>query len=281
MNRTMLTATNTLSQLQHKLDMISNNMANADTNGYKRKEATFSDLLAQQFDNQQNTEKEAERLTPMGIRQGTGAKLGQAQLILTQGSFKTTDRDLDLALGDPSLYFTVSVKDNLGEQTRLTRDGAFYLSPESANSDRMKLVTAEGNSVLDQNGEPVVINGTVNSLTVSDKGRLTAHTETGEQTFELGVVSVKKPQFLDQFGGNLLGLPEDYTAMDINEEEIMTPLIGGLREGINVRQGALEASNVDMGKEMTDLMNVQRHYQLQSRSITLADQMMGLINGIR
>src|SRR6478752_2233499 len=97
MNTSMITATNTLSQLQKQLDIISNNLANLDTTGYKSRQASFTDLLVQQFNNQPDAGKEAGRLTPNGIRQGAGAKLNQVQMNMSQGSFKPTERDLDTA----------------------------------------------------------------------------------------------------------------------------------------------------------------------------------------
>ena len=101
-----------------------------------------------------------------------------------------------------------------------------------------------------------------------------------EQSFNLGVSLVNKPQFLELKGNNLLGLPENVA--DLNgEEEIVTNLNGPDRDQISIEQGALEQSNVDLSKEMTDLIQVQRSYQFQARSINMADQMMGLINGIR
>ena len=99
--------------------------------------------------------------------------------------------------------------------------------------------------------------------------------------FGLGVVSVKKPQFLDRLGGNLLGLPENLNGLGVTEEDIITHLTGELRKEIELDQGVLETSNVDLSKEMTDLITAQRQYQFQSRAITMADQMGGLINGIR
>lgn len=98
MNRTMITSTNTLSQLQKQMDMISHNLANIDTAGYKRREASFTDLLVQEYKNQPNNALEPQnRMTPFNIRQGNGARLGQIQMNLTQGNIKTTDRPLDTA----------------------------------------------------------------------------------------------------------------------------------------------------------------------------------------
>src|SRR6476620_10917100 len=129
MSRTMITASSTLSQLQKQIDLISNNVANINTNGYKRSESSFNDLLVQQMDNQTKQSAEVGRLTPLGIRSGNGAKLSQAQLVLTQGALKTTDRNLDAALTKENLFFTINVQDENGSSTRFTRNGAFSLSP--------------------------------------------------------------------------------------------------------------------------------------------------------
>ncbi|MED3688727.1 flagellar hook-basal body protein [Peribacillus butanolivorans] len=282
MNRTMITATSTLNQLQSKIDQISNNIANVDTTAYKKAQTSFNDLLTQSFDNQPSKSKEIGRLTAPGIRQGTGAKISQSQLVLAQGALKTTDRNLDVAFTKEDLFFTVSVQDGKGVNTRLTRDGAFYLSPSAKNPEQMLLVTSAGHRVLDEYGEPILIEGNIKEITVSEKGLLTVDTEEfGEKSFGLGVVSVKKPQFLDQLGGNLLGLPDNMRGLGVTEDDIMTAPTGDSRSEIAVRQGVLESSNVDLSKEMTDLINVQRHYQFQSSAVTMADQMSGLINGIR
>ncbi|MET3317805.1 UNVERIFIED_ORG: flagellar basal-body rod protein FlgG [Peribacillus simplex] len=282
MNRTMITATNTLNQLQSKIDQISNNIANVDTTAYKKTQTSFNDLFTQSFDNQPSKSKEIGRLTTPGIRQGTGAKISQSQLVLAQGALKTTDRNLDVAFTKEDLFFTVSVQDGKGVNTRLTRDGAFYLSPSAKNPEQMLLVTSAGHRVLDEYGEPILIEGSIKEITVSEKGILTVDTEEfGEKSFGLGVVSVKKPQFLDQLGGNLLGLPDNVRGLGVTEDDIMTALTGDSRSEIAVSDGVLESSNVDLSKEMTDLINVQRHYQFQSRAVTMADQMSGLINGIR
>ena len=105
--------------------------------------------------------------------------------------------------------------------------------------------------------------------------------EGGQQTFELGVVSVQKPQFLEKTGGNLYRLPNNFDQLGVTEYDILTELTGNLRGEISMKQGALETSNVDLSKEMTDLITAQRMYQFQSRSVTMADQMLGLVNSIR
>lgn len=282
MNRTMITATNTMSQLQLKMDLIGNNLANVGTTGYKRKEGTFSDLLVQQFNNQRKAGEEIVRLTPEGIRQGVGAKLGMIKLSLTQGSLKSTERDLDVALTKPDLFFKIRTTDASGATSmQFTRDGAFYLSPSANNANQFDLVTSSGNHVLDQWNQPISIVGDISKLSITEEGTLVAATsDEQEQIFELGVISVQNPQYLESKGGNLFGLSDNVEA-GVNAVDIYTDLTGGLRENIAMQQGYLESSNVDMSKEMTDLITAQRLYQFQARSVTLADQMLGLVNGLR
>lgn len=136
MNRTMITATNTLAQLQKQMDSISHNVANVDTNGYKRRETTFNDLVVQEFHNQPQEQLEQNRLTRYNIRQGTGAKIAQYQLVLAQGALKTTDRGLDTAFAKEGQFYTVLAQGEDGtSNVRYTRDGAFYLSPVSENGN--------------------------------------------------------------------------------------------------------------------------------------------------
>ncbi len=278
----MITATNTLSQLQKQMDIISHNLANIDTAGYKRREASFTDLLVQEFRNQPIDRLEPQnRMTPFYIRQGTGARLGQVQMNLAQGSLKSTGRDLDTAFTAEGQFYRVMVPNEKGgTDMRLTRNGALYLSPVSENETM--LVNSDGHAILNESGQPITIAGNVKTIKINETGQFTAEFYNGTtQTVNLSVVLVEKPQFLEQKGGNLLGLPDNLADLGVTEEQILTQLTGPQRNRISVQQGSLEQSNVDMSKEMTDLINVQRGYQFHAKSITLADQMLGLVNGIR
>ncbi|MGE6754818.1 flagellar hook-basal body protein [Rossellomorea sp. NPDC071047] len=280
MNRTMITATNTLGQLQKQMDMIGHNLSNADTNGYKRREATFSELLVQQVNNQRVEEFETGRLTPLGVREGSGAKLSQSQLILNQGSLKSTGRSLDFALTSGGQFFKVLAQDDNSSAVRYTRDGAFFVSP--TGNGEATLVNGSGLPVLDENDNYITFSEDASSFQLGDNGILTVTGAGGvEEKFNLGIVTVEKSQFLQQFGGNLLGFAENLDELGVTEDEVVTNVVGGARSDISMVQNSLEASNVDISKEMTDMLNVQRSYQFQARSISLADQMMGLVNGIR
>jgi flagellar basal-body rod protein FlgG len=280
MSRTMLTATNTLSQLQKQMDVISHNIANVDTTGYKKQSATFTDLLVQQFQNQPDVASEIGRLTPNGIRQGSGAKLAHIMTVMTQGGLKSTERKLDTAFTKEGQFFRISVQTETGMDVQYTRDGSFYLTPVSTNE--MMLVTSDGNPVLDENNDLIVINGQAKEYKIDPNGSMIVSMANGNmQSFNLGVSLVNKPQFLELKGNNLLGLPKNIADLNVGIDEIVMELNGPDRDQISIEQGSLEQSNVDLSKEMTDLIQVQRSYQFQTRSINMADQMMGLINGIR
>lgn len=276
MNQTMITATNTLNQLQKQMDIISNNLSNLDTTGFKSRQANFNALLYSEFNNQPDTKAEANRLTPNGIRQGTGARLGQVQINMSIGSLKPTGRSLDVALQKEGQYFKVLVQNGTDSSVQYTRDGALSVSPVAENE--VMLVNAAGNPVLDENNNPIIIQGNASEYKFDENGRLSAKMTDGTtQSFNLGMIQINKPQFFEQKGANLIGLTQNAGQV----QGVFTELNGALRQQASVGQGMLEQSNVDMSKEMTDLLNVQRSYQFQARSITMADQMMGLVNGIR
>lgn len=280
MNRTMITATNTLGQLQKQMDMIGHNLSNADTNGYKRRDATFSEMLVQQVKNQSVDKFETGRLTPLGVREGNGAKLSQAQLILNQGSLKATGRSLDFALTSDRQFFKVLSQDEDSSAVRYTRDGAFSASP--TGNGEMMLVNGSGLPVLDENDNYITFSEDAAAFELGDNGELTVRDSNGgEERFNLGVVTVEKSQFLQQYGGKLLGFADNLDQLGVTEDEVVTNVTGGARRDISMVQSSLEGSNVDISKEMTDMLSVQRSYQFQARSISLADQMMGLVNGIR
>lgn len=277
LNRMMITASNTLGQIQKKIDVIGNNIANTDTMGYKKRDVKFTDLMVQQINNQRNTDEEVGRLTPNGIRSGTGAKLGQTQVLMEQGSLVTTDRQLDMAFTKERQYFRVLDRET-GE-TLYTRDGAFYLTPLSETE--MMLVTGDGNPVLNEENEPISIEGEAKEIQIAENGQVVVIKANGAnpQTFTLGVTLIEKPQFFEHKGGNMLGFPANLE--ELNREAVLTDLDGNQRGEIAIQQRALERSNVDLAKEMSDLINAQRSYQFQTRSISIADQMMGLVNGMR
>ncbi|MBD1382653.1 flagellar hook-basal body protein [Metabacillus arenae] len=272
MLRSMITATNTMGQLQKQLDIIGNNMANIDTTGFKRTETSFGELVRQQITSYPNQDQDQNRLTAPGLRQGVGALL-RSQSVFTQGSIKQTDRELDIALTAPGQFLQVEAD---GEM-RYTRDDALYLTP--INNNQVTLVNTNGNQILDENQQPIILDNSFKEIQISQEGILTAvpvNASDVPQTANLGIVKVENAQMLSSAGENLFQLNEN-----ADGNIVLTYLEGELRQTIGIKQKALETSNVDMAKEMTDLMISQRSYQMNARSISMGDQMLGLINSVR
>ncbi|KGA97069.1 flagellar hook-basal body protein [Alkalihalobacillus alcalophilus ATCC 27647 = CGMCC 1.3604] len=277
MNRSMITASVTMGQIQSQLDTISHNLTNSQTVGFKRREASFHDLLSQQLTNQSQENLEVGRLTPMGLTIGAGAKIGQTALRLEQGALQTTDRELDFALTKPNHFFRVEAADGTAE--RMTRAGNFYLTANAANPEQLTLVTASGDFLLDNQGERIIIPEDFSSFQLHNNGQLLVTLADGsvEEVANLGIRQVHNAQLLVPVGENqfeladlaTLGYAEADVIEDVNANEIA------------LMQKTLEGSNVDMAKEMSDLMIAQRHYQFNSTAISMADQMSGLVNGIR
>jgi flagellar basal-body rod protein FlgG len=279
MLRTMVTATNTLSQIQHQLDSISSNIANSNTHGYKAQQANFTEMLYQQFENDKYDK--TLRQTPVGIRYGVGAQIGQIQSNQNQGSIQRTERDLDFALTTKNQYFNVIMRDEAGQdRTAYTRNGSFYVTPTEPGI--VTLVNSDGYQVADANGQAITFPDNVQQFSMNTDGTLVASYPNGQtQSFQLGITSLQKPQIMENLqGGTYIGLPENLDELGYTEEEILTNLQGANRQ-VGIEQGALEMSNVDLSKEMTNLIQAQRSYQFNTRAISIADQMLGLINGIR
>ncbi|MRG86171.1 flagellar hook-basal body protein [Salinibacillus xinjiangensis] len=264
--RSSLLAATTMGQLQKKLDIVGQNMANANTTGYKAKTANFSSLLTQQI-NQPNDQ--APRQTPEGIRQGTGARLGHTNLRMTAGSLQQTDRPLDVALTNENQYFQVQVTNNGATETQYTRAGNLYLQPVN-NNEQVMLVSAEGNPLMGQNG-PIMIAGGMDNVEIQDNGNIVVTRGQAKQVEDtLDVVQINRPRSLESAGGNRYRFPNGPEA--------------GMLENVadlNLQVGALESSNVNLGEEMTSMLEIQRAYQFNSQSISIGDQMSSLINQLR
>lgn len=281
MIRTMHTATNTLGQLQQHLDIIGNNVANVDTHGYKSQQANFREMLFQQHLNDKLDR--APRESAPGIRYGVGAKIGQAKTNETTGSLQTTDRSLDFALTNPRQYFVIrheSMKagDPLTRTEDVyTRKGNFYLVPNGNNTST--IVDEEGRSVLGANGADMIIRDGVKSLDLSPSGELVVSYDDGTtDELQFAVYEIDRPDFMRRLPNGNIALPENIAEMGVLPNEILRPVE---QNGIHLQQGALERSNVRLEDEMTELISTQRLYQMNARTVTLADQMLGIVNNIR
>ena len=278
MIRSMTTAVNTMNQLQSQFDIIGNNLANSATNGYKSSGANFHELLYQQFNN--DKADTAQRQSPAGIRYGVGAMLAPAKMNWTVGSLQMTGRELDFALTEPKQYFNVIMPGEDGEQTVYTRSGNFYVSPVEGGD--LMLVNGDGYPIANSTGQPITFSDDVQTYNMRPGGVLEViHNDGAVQQIEMGVTTLERPNVMSRLSSTLFGLPDNLADLGVTAGDILTEMNGANRSRIGMENQKLEASNVNYEKEMTDLINVQRSYQFNARTVTLADQMLGLINNIR
>lgn len=282
MNNSIINATVSMSALQQRLDLLAENMANVNTAGYKRKEATFQDLLTNAKQQPEAFRREG-RVGPLGYNQGWGARFIQMGPDMTQGSLKETGTSTDLALEGNALFVVAS--DDAGGRG-YTRSGAFQLTV-TGQGDTI-LATATGYPVLGQvpvqtaNGVvlregPIVVPEGV-SLQISPEGVVDGVRADGSRTRlgQLSLVQPTRPESLVAAADNLFAVAPGTDAADV-----LTPVQAGEGGAVAVRQGFIEQSNVDLVEEMTELLSVQRAYQLSARALTSADTMAGLANNMR
>lgn len=272
----MLQAAVTMGQLQNKLDVIGNNMANVNTTGYKNRQTDFSSLLFQQMDNPSDPANEQGRMTPDGIRIGSGAKLSHTNIDLSAGAFQETGRALDVALLNENQLFQVNVTENGVTETRFTRDGSFYLNPIN-NGQSVMITNHNGEPVIGTNG-PIVLAGGFEAISVNGEGMIQV-TRNGEQQVEvqLEIVEAIRPRVLESAGTNNFRLP-NLDELNYEPGEIIQA-VG--QDDVQLKSKALESSNVDIAKQMTDMLMTQRSYQFNAKTISTSDQMMGLVNQLR
>lgn len=269
-------ATTTMNQLQQKLDTVGHNLANSNTTGYKERQAEFSDILSQQLNNLTPRDQAGPRLTPDGIRQGIGARLGAINNKLDMGSIQKSDRELDNVLLQENHLFQVQAEHNGREEVQYTRDGVFYLNPTNAG-DNMMLVNQEGSPILGQNGAPIEFSATgITKIQMDDDGSLLVQRNNQSNWENVGTVAITEavlPRALEAVGDNQFRVPEE-----LNENDVLQAVAA--QEQL-IENGAVEMSNVSMQDQMTEMINAQRSYQMNARTVTMSDQMQGLVNQLR
>lgn len=281
MNYSMITAMVSMSGLQQRIDGIADNLANADTVGYKRSDAAFEDVLTS-VRRQPASFHQPGRNTPLGFVHGWGSRLAGMRLDIAQGPIKETGNPLDIAIEGNGLFEVIVPGTDAAGGPDLrpawTRNGSFKLSPEGP--DGSQLTTQDGYPVIGIDGRPIRIPRGA-EIQITPDGTVTGKVVRGgmEETTVLGrlkLVEVVSPDQLQQAGDGIFTLPG---GVDPAEETIVRAWDGSA--GIQVRQGALEQSNVDTAVEIADLLNVQRAYQLSARALSSSDTMMSLANNLR
>jgi flagellar basal-body rod protein FlgG len=285
-NHSMISSAVTMHSLQQKLDIIANNMANVDTVGYKRKEGTFEDILNNIKQQPKGFEKQG-RLTPLGYVQGWGAKLSQVQFDLHQGTLNPTGNPSDLAIEGGGMFElirnTVDANGNPVAESVYTRDGSFEQAVIPQDKANTYLATKDGYLVKGVDGNPIKV-PVGYKMVVDSQGNVSAlnpnKPESGAARIgQLKLVRIVRPEYLKEIGNNLYTVPADLNVGGSIVTNVDPAFL--LAEKIAVRQGFLEQSNVNMGDEMSELMMVQRAFQMSSRALTSADAMMNMAYNLR
>lgn len=273
--RMMGQASAAMKALQHRLDTIGHNLANSNTHGYKARKVEFQSLLKQNINNLSDPNNARGRITPNGIRVGTGAKVGTTNSNLALGAMQVTGRNLDTMLLHENHFYQIRVQQDGVDEIRYTRNGKFYVTP--LGNGQVELVTSDGYPVYGVNG-PIRFNDHFDAIRINERGEvIVTYGTTDVVAGRLAIVEIVRPRLLEAVGDNAFRLP-DLAALGYNLDEIVRMAPGDVPL---VKNQALETSNVSIQEEMTDMIITQRAYQLNARAITTADQMQGLINQLR
>ncbi len=265
MMRALWTASSGMKAMQFNVDTISNNLANVNTTGFKKEKAEFEDLLYVTMERAYMMENQGR---PVNLQVGHGVVSRAVSRDFTGGSLQQTENQLDFAiLGNA--FFSIRYADG---NIYYTRDGSFKLS---VTEDGNMLTTSRGYPVLDENAEPIYFNYPLDQMVVSEQGDVSYKDEDGllvPTGQRIGLFKFNNPQGLESIGGNLYS-ENSASGFAIYDNEIGEPSI--------LRQGYLESSNVQVVEEMVSLITAQRAYELNSKAITTADEMMGMANSLK
>jgi flagellar basal-body rod protein FlgG len=239
---------------QTQLDVISNNLANASTNGFKRAHAVFEDLMYQNLRQVGANSSEQSQL-PTGMQIGLGVRTAATARSFAQGSLQSSGNNLDVAINGNG-FFTVTMPDGT---LAYTRDGSFQVNSQG------QLVTATGLAV--SNGITVPANAT--SVSISGDGTVSAKIPGTVAPQSLGTIALANfinPAGLEPRGQNLY---VETTAS--GQPQTGTAGTNGLG---SVMQGYVETSNVNVVQELVTMIQTQRAYEMNSKAIQTSDQML-------
>lgn len=237
-----------------KMTAISNNLANVNTNGFKRDRVVFEDLFYQST-RAPGAQLDQNTLSPTGVQFGSGVKILGTQKQFTMGSMQNTSQELDVAIAGQG-FFQVETGDG---DLAYTRAGNFKISPDGV------LTSAQGLALIPQ----IELPENSSSLNIAKDGTVTAMVAGEEEPVELGqitLVNFINPAGLEALGGNLYR---------------QTAASGEALEGVpgeeafgQLEQGSLEGSNVQVVEEMVDMITVQRAYEMNAKMVSAADDML-------
>jgi flagellar basal-body rod protein FlgG len=257
MMRSLLIAKTGLEAMQTQLDVITNNLANVNTNGFKRSRAVFEDLLYQNVRQPGGQTSQSTQL-PSGLQLGTGVKAVAAERLFLQGNLQQTGNDKDVAIQGNGLFQVLMPDGN----TAYTRDGEFQVDSQGY------LVTASGYQLQ----PAMTIPATAQSLTIGKDGTV-SYTEPAAggaaPTTVAGIIELAS--FINTAGLEAKGENLYVETTASGAPIISQPTTNGLG---SLNQHYVESSNVSVVEEMTNMIQAQRSYEINSKAVSTSDQML-------
>lgn len=260
--RALKIAATGMSAQQMRVEVISNNLANMNTTGYNARRAEFSDLHYQQSTRAGTISASDGTVLPTGVQLGLGVRPASVSVNLSQGSLSATSGDLDLAIEGAGYLEVTLPSGNSG----YTRDGALKRSADGL------VVTSDGYAVVPD----ITIPDDARSISINAEGEIYAYFNDRVEPELLGqftLAGFSNESGLEALGGNMF-LETSASGPSL----VGTPGTDGLG---TLRQGYLEDSSVDAVREVTELIEAQRGYELNAKVITAADQMLSAMTQIR
>lgn len=255
-----------LRALSTRIDVIANNLANAETTAFKRSRVNFEDLMYLTL-KQPGSQTAGGEITPAGIFVGLGTKISNTQIDTEQGSLENTGRPLDVAI-EGNGFFKVKILDSIGDGFGYTRNGAFFVN------DKGEMVLGLGDGYRIQ--PAITIPPGVTDISIGEDGKVSyvkAGSTTKTVAGQLQISQFINPQGMQLLGGSI------YIKTDASGNAIDgNPGDNGAGKTI---QNFLESSNVDPVKELVTLIKTQRAFELNSQSIQTADQALQTIGNLR
>lgn len=261
--RALWSAASGMKAIQLSIDTTSNNLANVNTAGYKKQRTEFKDLLYEKLN---TTDFSDGHGAPVSLEVGQGVKPSATVRSFTQGNLQQTDNELDVAISGDG-FFTVTDEN---DELRYTKDGSFKLSVADGVN---RIATSDGYFVQGEGGD-IELGEDVSEISISNSGMVSVK-RLGETTYEeidtLQLAKFANPAGLKSLGSNFYEMTEASGEAIPNED-------GSAGE---VRQGFVEGSNVQVVEEMIAMITAQRAYEINSKTIQTADEMLQQANNLK
>ena len=254
MDASLWVAKTGLNAQQTRMTVISNNLANVNTTGFKRDRPVFEDLLYQNI-RQAGGQTGADTNAATGFMLGTGTRIVSTEKIQSQGNMISTENALDLAIEGPGFFQIVQPDGTIS----YTRDGGFKLSQEG------ELVTPQGLLLQPQ----IVVPAEAASISIGNDGIVSAELANGGGNQQLGQIQIAR--FINSAGLEAQGQNLFRETTSSGAPIVLVPGEQGAGE---IAQGMLEASNVNVVEELVNMIETQRAYEINSRAISTSDQML-------